>query len=794
MRKIHIETRQFAVPCPRVGSIEVNSGYGAPPLSGQEIHQNVQRQRQREVPGYTSEVRFNYGFQRSPYTFLVGGRADGVIAGPPTTIEEIKTSFDLDDLYQKLAKDPNHPYVWQLRTYGYVHYKQTGEIPVLRLHLVSSRNFKSLDLDVDLDVAGYEAWLELRLDELVVETKAREKLFKKREKIAESLEFPFQSPRPGQKELVDCVTENLAEKNHLLVQAPTGLGKTIGVLYPSLKEALARGQKLVYVTPKNSQHQVAEEAIDMLQEQGSKVRGLTLNAKSKMCLKSEVLCNPHYCEFAKDYYKKIYDNDLINKLSKVKSLSARRLKGLGEEYQVCPFELGVEAIERADVVIGDYNYVFAPRGLLGRLSEPLIKNSEKPNLVIDEAHNLPSRAQDYFSPALTMEQLQKLEESLKTTDGRFSKQGLEIIREAMDLVRSYAVGGPRRITIDPEPFVDLEKRIRDFTLKYLDSDAEVLPQDPILKLNNTWTDFMGALEFTGPAFFQTYQKNYQGEMLKVTCCDASEHLKKTYKEFQNVVAFSATLKPFEYYQTLMGLLSEKTKTFEFRSPFPTENRKIMIIPQISTKLNDRDMSAPRIADVIQRVVRLKPGNYIALFPSFDFLYKIRNQLDLPDYQILQQGREMKPSLIKGYLEELRSAEKPTLLLGVQGGVFSEGVDYAGDMLIGAFVVGPALPTFDFEREQIRVYYENTYGKDKAFDYAYVYPAMAKAIQSAGRVIRSENDKGVIVLMDPRFLQSSYSQTMPEGWFQESPQELVSQSILSDIAQFWDSRKEKEAEL
>jgi DNA excision repair protein ERCC-2 len=296
---------------------------------------------------------------------------------------------------------------------------------------------------------------------------------------------------------------------------------------------------------------------------------------------------------------------------------------------------------------------------------------------------------------------------------------------------------------------------------------------------------MAALEFTGPAFFQTYQRNYLGEMLKVTCCDASEHLKKVYKEFQNIVAFSATLKPFDYYQTLMGLTQPNTKTVEFTSPFPTENRKLLIIPQISTKLSARDSSAPRIADVIQRVVRLKPGNYIALFPSFDFLFKARALLNLPEYQILQQGREMKPSLVKGYLDELKNGDKPTLLLGVQGGIFSEGIDYAGDMLIGAFVVGPALPTFDFEREQMRSYYENTYGKDKAFDYTYVYPAMAKAIQSAGRVIRSEKDRGVIVMIDPRFLQSSYAQCMPQGWFDESPQELVSQSILSDITGFWE---------
>lgn len=725
-------------------------------------------------------------FDRPPYTFAVSGRADGVIAGEVLTIEEIKTTFDIDELYRKLSKDPNHPYVWQLRTYGYIQFKQSGMMPELRLHLVSSRNFKSQDLAVDLDVEGYEKWLALRLDELVAETKVREKLFKKRQKSAESLEFPFEAPRPGQRELVECVSENLKEKNPLLVQAPTGLGKTVGVLYPSLKEALARGQKVVYVTPKNSQHQMAEEAVELLQEKGSKIRALTLNAKSKMCLKSEVMCNPQYCEFAKDYYKKLQENDLVNKLAKVKSLSARKLKGLGEEYQVCPFELSVEAIERADVVIGDYNYAFAPRGLLGRLSEPLIKPSEKANLVIDEAHNLPSRAQDYFSPALTVEQLQAFEAAFSAIDVRFVKAGARLLEEAISLVKSYSNGGPRRINIDPEPFAKLEKEIRDFTLQYLESDVEIQPQDPVLRLSNTWSEFMAALEFTGPAFFQTYQKNYLGEMLKVTCCDASEHLKKVYKEFQNVIAFSATLKPFEYYQTLMGLNGENTKTVEFTSPFPAENRKLLIIPQISTKLNDRDSSAPRIADVIQRVVRIKPGNYIALFPSFDFLFKARALLNLPEYQILQQGREMKPSLVKGYLEELKSGDRPTLLLAVQGGTFSEGIDYAGDMLIGAFVVGPALPTFDFEREQIKSYYEGTYGKEKAFDYAYVYPAMAKAVQSAGRVIRSEKDRGVIVMMDPRFLQSSYAQCMPQGWFKQSPQELVSQSILSDITGFWET--------
>ncbi|MBC7371251.1 MAG: ATP-dependent DNA helicase [Bdellovibrionaceae bacterium] len=788
MRKVALDVRKFAIPCPRVGSIESHSGYGATPNSGQEIHQIIQLRRVEQVPGYVPEKKLSISFDRKPYTFVVGGRADGVVEGAEPMIEEIKTTFDIDELYRKLKDEPNHPYVWQARTYGYIQFKQTGQMPVVKLHLVSSRNFKALDLEVELDILAYEEWLNLRLNELVEETKIKEKLFKKRQKMAEEMQFPFESPRPGQRELIDCIAENFAEGRALLLQAPTGLGKTAGVLFPALKDALSRGQKVVYVTPKNSQHQVAEEAVDLLNEKGSKVRALTLTAKTKMCLKTEVLCNPQYCEFARDYYKKVHDNDLINKVGKLRSLSSRKLRALGEEFEVCPFELSVEAIERADVVIGDYNYAFAPRGLIGRLSEPLLKISEKANVVIDEAHNLPSRAQDYFSPSLSTNQLNLLDDGFHKIDVRFNVRGRALIAEAKGLIQSYAVGGPRRIEINPEPFIALEKKIRDFTQDYLESDAEIQPQDPVLKLSNTWSDFVAATIYVSPAFFQTYQKNYFGEVLKITCCDASWHLREVYKLFKNVAAFSATLKPFDYYQSLMGFSPDKTKALEFTSPFPKANRKLMIIPQISTKLNSRSTSAPKIAEVIHRVAGVKPGNYIALFPSFDFVQLVRQHINLPDYQILQQSREMKATTIQSYLNELKTSAKPTLLLGVQGGVFSEGVDYVGNMLIGAFIVGPALPSFDFEREQVKIYYDSQYGIENGFDYTYVYPAMAKAVQSAGRVIRSEKDHGIIVLMDPRFLQNSYAQSMPEGWFENSPQELVSQSIVQDVQNFWEGRE------
>lgn len=785
MRKIHLDVRQFALPCPRTGSIETHSGYGAPPLSGQEIHQIVQRQKMRENSGYEAEKKISYSFVEAPYEFEVSGRVDGFVESP-ALIEEIKSAFDIDELYDKLVRDPNHPYVWQLRTYGYFHFKQTGEIPRLNLLLVSARHFsKMLDLEISLDIPEYELWLALRLKELVAETKIKEKLFKRRMATAAEMSFPFASPRRGQRELVDTVAEHFQLQNPLLIQAPTGLGKTAGILYPALKETLARGQKVVYVTPKNSQHQVAEEAVERLQEQGNKIRSLTITAKSKMCLKAEPLCNPKYCEFAKDYYHKVAENGLVQKLSKIRQITSEKLKKLGEEYEVCPFELSVEAIEQADVVIGDYNYVFAPRSLIGRLAEPLLKPNEKPNLVIDEAHNLPSRSQDYFSPSISTQQLGMIERDLGKLAPSYSLRAQSLVQKARRLIQSYGKDGvSKKIDIDVDPFLELDKDIRDMTMQYLESGEDVLPQDPMLRLMNTWSDFVNSLDLSGEEFFQTYQKSSYAEMLKITCCDASEHLKVAYKEFKNVVAFSATLKPFSYYQELLGFSDNKTKQVEFASPFEREHRKLLIIPQISTKYSDRHANATKISETLARITALKPGNYIALFPSFEFMHLVAERLDMPAFRILIQEREMKQKQTAEYLEELKAARQPTLLLGVQGGVFSEGVDFPGDMLIGAFVVGPALPNFDFEREQIRAYYEKRYGKDNAFNYAYVYPAMAKAVQSAGRVIRSETDRGIIVMLDSRFLQSSYAETMPDGWFENSPQELVSRQILADVQHFW----------
>jgi len=297
-----------------------------------------------------------------------------------------------------------------------------------------------------------------------------------------------------------------------------------------------------------------------------------------------------------------------------------------------------------------------------------------------------------------------------------------------------------------------------------------------------FSEFTALADSTGDNFFATYKRETMHSMLKITCCDASEQLRDCLKEFEHAVAFSATLKPFEYYRQLCGFPADKVQTVEFSSPFPKDHRKLLVIPQVSTKYNDRDRNYPKIAEAIERIIAVHPGNYFVFFPSFAFLRSVHERVKLPNCTVLEQKPSMIAADVEKYIGALREGTKPTVIFAVQGGVFSEGVDYPGNMLIGAIIVGPALPGYDLERELLREYYERKFGQ--GFEYAYTYPAMARVIQAAGRVIRSEEDRGVIVLMDRRFTAPAYAATMPSDWFERSVNELVSNRILQDIQSFW----------
>jgi DNA excision repair protein ERCC-2 len=565
----------------------------------------------------------------------------------------------------------------------------------------------------------------------------------------------------------------------------------VGVLYPVLKDALSRGQKVVYVTPKNSQHAVAEDAVTRFQDAGAKLKSLTITAKGKICFQNEPLCSPDFCGYAMDYYGKVQQNGILDILARKRKLRARTFRELGEEYKICPFELQLDAAREADMVICDYNYVFAPRSAFGRMTELGIDQEGRPNLVIDEAHNLPSRAMDYYSPALSSVTLENMRNEIRSAPEQFQAEAEELLDGCLRAIiscRPTESSRPSRIEPPAEPFLEQDGKLRAFLSRYLDSDVEIRPRDVIMRLCFYWSEFTEALEYIGDPdhleFFTTYHPHPTGGLVKITCCDASAMLKDCYDDYEHVIGFSATLKPFEYYAKLSGLDPDALKTTEFQSPFPKQNRKLLIIPQISTKYSDRERNYLKVADAVQRICALWKGNYFVFFPSFEFMERVISLFLAPQgFSVLKQERNMKAARVEAVLEHLRANSAPTILFAVQGGMFSEGVDYPGEMAIGAFVVGPPLPNFDLEREQMREYYQKQY--DAGFDYAYAIPAMAKAIQAAGRVIRSGTDRGLIVLMDNRFVQPGFAGAMPKDWFERDVKELVSEGILKEVAEFWE---------
>ncbi len=785
-RTLQLSITDFALPSPRLGHIESESGFGALPMVGTQIHQNIQAERLNQGGAYVAEKWVAHSFEQDHYKITVSGRMDGLSFGPPVTIEEIKSTYAPEGLLERLKSDPLHPFILQLRTYGYLHWLATDSEPELVLLVVCARTLRVSPLPVPLERTSYEEWLKRRLKEIGDIEDAFTKLKAKRRKSSPSMTFPFADPRPGQRELMAHVKERLGDQTRVLLQAPTGLGKTIGVLYPSLEESLARGQKTIYVTAKNSQHGVAEDAVERLQATGLKIKSITVHAKSKMCLKDEVFCSPTYCEYARDYYTKLQTHDVTGKILKKKRLKESTFRKFGHQYQVCPFELQLECVPRADVVICDYNYVFSPRNILGRIGFNGYGKSGKGNLVIDEAHNLAARANDYYSAELSLGEMTRLMEGATYLPEPLWDKIKALRNACAGTVRALAGENtrPAKLEMSELDLSYLEAQAQELLRGYLESDLGLKTGDPVLKFCNLISDFVSAAQSTGPEFLLTVTPLGEQSRLRITCCDASKHLAERYEEFANVVAFSATVKPFDFHLKTLGLDPQSASTAEFHSPFPPENRKLLIIPQVSTKMRDRGSNYGKIREIIEKVVRLKRGNYFVFFPSFDFLNAVASQIDAPEFRVLKQEREMRRKQIEEYLEALQDPETPTLIFAVQGGVFSEGVDYPGDMLIGALIVGPALPAFDFERECLRQYFDAQGGE--GFDYAYTFPAMTRVVQSAGRVIRSSRDRGLIVLMDRRFLSANYLKAMPGDWLSEGTEPLVSKQILADVQKFWET--------
>lgn len=761
MNTVAISVRALVEFSYRSGSIESGFRSAASMAEGTRIHQKVQK---RYMEGDLKEVYLKAEIPYGDLLFIVDGRCDGLLAsetGVPI-VEEIKsTSGSLDSLGEGREVHWAQAYM-----YAYmIAMEQALSFIHVRLTYVQSGSEEQRGLNKTLTIE--------ELNEFVIEAVSRYALYadlilehnKQRDMSIKKLIFPFPAYRQGQRHFAGAVYKSVSEGVNLFAQAPTGIGKTMSTIFPVIKAmGEGRARMFFYLTAKTVTRLAAEEAISLLLSQGLQLHVTSITAKEKACFREEGLCTKEYCPFADGYYDRI-NEALIDLLGQETLMTSEIIAAYARKHSVCPFELSLDAAYACDAVICDYNYVYDPKINLKRMAELAKKETV---LLVDEAHNLVDRGREMFSASLRKAPFLGLQRQFKGINQRLSAAAKQVNGLFITLRKSCNEEGQGRWSAFP---VELPTLLENFAWE---AEQELVSPSLFMSTQDTDEDEVRLLDTYYAVqdmlrTFKTYDERYityaeiqrNDVYLKLFNLDPSYLLKQMAKGYRSQILFSATLSPLSYYRDMIGA-GEEDYSLTVPSPFNKDQWSVSVLP-ISTRYHDRQQSLTPLAEAIMDMVSVK-GNYLVFFPSYLYLQDVYGTFieAYPGVATLVQGVGMKESEREAFLAAFRSGNERTLLgFAVLGGIFSEGVDLPGDRLNGVMVVGVGLPQLGLERNLLRQYFSSQ-GRN-GFDYAYVYPGMSKVLQAGGRLIRSEQDSGVIVLADDRFLQSPYHALLPEEW-------------------------------
>jgi DNA excision repair protein ERCC-2 len=758
---------------------------------GSELHRRIQRDLEATEPGFVSEVPTQIELVFDGWTVEISGRADGVVYAGDTVvrIDEIKTLHFAVDLHNLYAEERLERFKRQAALYAFM-LSNPDQPAVARLILVDIVSHEERDQEVPWSSDSVHAWLRQQVHRLIAREERRIARLEELREAAESLPFPHDEMRPSQEEIGDAVADALEHGRHLLVRAPTGCGKTAAVLHPVVRAALSRGQRVFFLTAKTLQQRIAVETAKAMQD--GLFRSLQLRAKSKMCANTEIVCHEEFCPYAKEYGIKLVRTELLQTLlEQNEHQDPDVIFEAARDHVVCPFEVSLELLGEVDLVVCDYNYVFDPTiGLRALVHGNALRDSV---LVIDEAHNLVDRSRDYFSPELKIAKIEKARAFLEGRSNPVFDELGELVGELKDEVRRRVADslgdeghneGPA--DLDEGAISDLRIAFDGAMLSYFLYKREHemwMADDPVLDVFFTLTRFHRVLCLGGDEFVHIAERdgNGEGERLKIFCRDASRFVGEVLDESASAVAMSATLEPFDFYRDLLGFDAHRTDELYVPSPFPPENRLVMAIGDVDTTYRRRSAHYDRIASWIGRLSHPQ-SNVLTLFPSYAFLDAVHDRLPAVPHTVIAQRPGVNDAGQREVLAALRSGE-PHLLLAVLGGIFAEGVDYPGEMLSQVIVVSPGLPQYNLERELLKGYYQEFY--EHGFGYAYLIPGLTRVVQAAGRLLRSEEDRGVIVVMGRRFLDPRYMRLLPEEWTFGDPEALVFEDPEAAIREFFD---------
>lgn len=803
--EIQISVRSLVEFILRSGSID-NRRAAAPDNAMQEggrIHRMIQRRMGSE---YHAEVLLRYIHKTENYEIQVDGRADGIIITPTgdlaqvpelsddgvpvayhdrvsVTVDEIKGTYR--DLHKLKEAEPVH--LAQAKCYAYI-YGMQNELKHIRVRMtycnMDTEELRYFHFEYDMEelsewfldvMEQYRKWADFQFEWQRV-----------RQESIKGLAFPFPY-REGQKELVTYVYQTIYHKRKLFIEAPTGVGKTISTLFPAVMSmGEGRGKKIFYLTAKTITRTVADDAIELMRQKGLMFKSVILTAKDKICFMEETECNPEYCPYAKGHFDRINDA-IYDLLIHADNFNREAIEAYARAHQVCPFEMCLDISLFADAVICDYNYLFDPHVYLKRFFAEGVR--EDYIFLIDEAHNLVDRGREMYSAVLYKEDFLALKKTVKDYDAKMYRQLEKCNRELLEL---------KRVCEDFEyldeeeaaPFVRAVVKLSGIMDAYLEEHEESPIKKEILDFYFEVSHFLlinDKLDSNYVIYTQLMPDG--GFLIKLFCVNPSKNLKECMLRGRSTILFSATLLPIQYYKRLLGADEGDYEVYA-RSVFDPRRKGLFIADDVTSKYTRRsDMEYYRIAAYIHKVISRREGNYMIFFPSHAFLKKVY-EIYCSYFHIseaaecLVQEEYMDEESREAFLKRFYgSGEEERSLLGfcVMGGIFGEGIDLKNDSLIGAVIVGTGLPQVCIEREILKQYFDAQ--GDNGFDFAYRYPGMNKVLQAAGRVIRTVEDVGIVVLLDERFLSMPYQRMFPREW--EKYEEVSLEKIEKRVERFWD---------
>jgi len=806
--KIHLAKKKISlgvgdlVAEPRlgVGGRVAGLGMSTRLAIGREAHVNHQRTQAGLYEGYAREIVVRYQTAVDEFDVTIQGRIDGVhppLNGGPHVIEEIKSVVAPSLVFAALDEKSYPHYVEQLRLYCFF-VEQERKSVLGRLVFVNAADGATREIEIRGPYDDCEELIATRVRALIAHAQEEQRRQEQRRMQSSALRFPHDKPRPHQDAMITSVEHALNEGRHLLVSAPAGVGKTTAALYPVLRYALAHDMRVFFVTAKNTQQQIVLETLRRMVLAGAAhPNAVFFRSRESMCINDIYACREEFCPHLRDFHAKLHATGAVDRLLAQQLITPDATVEAGRGASLCPFELALIEAELTDAIVCDYNYIFDPQVYFRRFF--LDADYSNAILIIDEAHNLVQRATDYYSPSLSRQQIHDLKSDLRHVAPSLAKDLRKFLGEIEDFFRrqvrpqgdEYTQLDESEVSQDkyliPSPrefFEGLKPSFNKLTMRYLldkTTSGWAIPDDPVDEFFSAFGQFCAVLAMEGEEFSYVYDTT-GGESLKIVCKDPSRQLAQRLDGFHSVIAMSATLEPMEFYRQMLGFDPERTDRASFPSPFPKENRRIIVVPTVSTTFRARAAHYGKIANVIATTAASRLGNYMALFPSYDFLRGVAGLVPEGPWEVLVQEPKMTEQQRLSLLEALQESQPPKLIFAVQGGLFAEGVDYPGETLSGVIIISPALPQMSFERELMRQYYQERYGK--GFEFAYLYPGMNRVIQSVGRLIRSETDRGVAVLVCQRFAQTQYSTLFPSDWSESMAGARAGYDLASELSAFW----------